>query len=116
VDRHPYFRRSLTAFLEAVHGVSVAGEFGSCEEALRCLESDQPDIVFMDVVMSEAEAAAACRVIRDHHPETTVILYGFSRPPSSRTGRCMFVLKDRVFEELPALIALVREHGTAAGA
>lgn len=51
VDDEPPARRKLRRFLEADPDVEVAGEVGNGADAVRAIEANHPDLVFLDVQM-----------------------------------------------------------------
>ena len=78
VDDHAVVRRGLQAVLADEAGLEVVGEAANAREAVARARALQPDIVFMDIRMGEADDASgidACRQIRDELPETQVIMF-----------------------------------------
>jgi two-component system LytT family response regulator len=55
VDDEPVARRRIRRFLRAEGDVDVVGEAGDGRAALRALEADVPDLVFLDVQMPELD-------------------------------------------------------------
>ncbi|HEX2143270.1 MAG TPA: response regulator transcription factor [Glycomyces sp.] len=51
VDDHPVVRRGLRGYLELEPDLTVVGEAGDGEEALRAIEATQPDVVLLDLKM-----------------------------------------------------------------
>lgn len=78
VDDHAVVRRGLQAVLADEAGLEVVGEAANARDAVARARALQPDIVFMDIRMGEADDASgidACRQIRDELPETQVIMF-----------------------------------------
>jgi two-component system, NarL family, response regulator LiaR len=73
VDDHAVVRSGLSAFLLAYDDLVCAGEASSGAEAVRQVDTLQPDVVLMDLVMPEMDGAAATRAIREAHPDVQVI-------------------------------------------
>ena len=78
VDDHAVVRRGLQAVLADEAGLEVVGEAANARDAVARARALQPDIVFMDIRMGEADDASgidACRQIRDELPDTQVIMF-----------------------------------------
>jgi len=78
VDDHAVVRRGLQAVLADEAGLEVVGEAANARDAVARARALQPDVVFMDIRMGEADDASgidACRQIRDELPETQVIMF-----------------------------------------
>lgn len=73
VDDHAVVRSGLTAFLLAFDDLTVVGEAGSGEEALRVSAEAQPDVVLMDLVMPGMDGAATTLAMREGCPTAQVI-------------------------------------------
>ena len=74
VDDQPQFRRAAAMLVQATHGLMLAGEAGSGEEAI-CLARDlKPDLVLMDVRLPGINGPDATKQILAERPGTKVIL------------------------------------------
>jgi NarL family two-component system response regulator LiaR len=73
VDDHAVVRSGLSAFLLAYDDLSLVGEAGSGEEAVRLCDPLQPDVVLMDLVLPGMDGAQATRAIREQCPAIQVI-------------------------------------------
>jgi NarL family two-component system response regulator LiaR len=73
VDDHAVVRSGLAAFLLAFDDLTVVGEAGSGEEALRGFAEVEPDVVLMDLVMPGMDGAAATLAMRESCPTAQVI-------------------------------------------
>jgi DNA-binding NarL/FixJ family response regulator len=74
VDDHEVVREGLRTLLARRPSVAVVGEAGSVAEAVDTAVKAKPDVVIMDVRLPDGSGVEACRLIRDHRPETRVIM------------------------------------------
>ncbi|PZG47352.1 DNA-binding response regulator [Spongiactinospora gelatinilytica] len=62
-DDQPLLRHSLAAVIDADDGMSVVGEAGTGEEAVRLCAERRPDVVLMDIRMPDTDGITATRRI-----------------------------------------------------
>lgn len=74
VDDHEVVRYGLKNLLERQPGWEVVTEAGSVSEAIRRAGEYQPDIVVMDIRLSDGSGIEACREIVKNHPHIKVIM------------------------------------------
>ncbi|HUO46024.1 MAG TPA: response regulator transcription factor, partial [Acidimicrobiia bacterium] len=74
VDDHEVVRAGLKALLEAAEGITVVGEAGNVDEAVRRSGLDSPDVVVLDVRLPDGSGVEACREIRSQFPDTKVLM------------------------------------------
>jgi DNA-binding NarL/FixJ family response regulator len=78
VDDHEVVRAGLRAVLDGAEGIVVVGEAGTADEALERALSLTPDVVLMDVRLSDTDdgsGVTACREIRSALPNTRVLMF-----------------------------------------
>jgi NarL family two-component system response regulator LiaR len=73
VDDHAMVRSGLAAFLLAYDEFELVAEAGSGSEAVKLCEQRRPDVVLMDLVMTEMDGATATRLVREMCPDIQVI-------------------------------------------
>ncbi len=73
VDDHPVVRRGLRAILRSPQ-VQVVAEAGSGGEAVALAKRLRPDVVLMDVRMSDMDGITATRLIKRAVPSTAVVI------------------------------------------
>jgi DNA-binding NarL/FixJ family response regulator len=105
VDDHAVVREGLRTFLELQDGMSVVGEAGDGEEAVRQAEALKPDVVLMDLVMPRLDGVGAMRELRRRLPSTRVIvLTSFAEDerllPAIQAGAAGYLLKNVAPAEL----------------
>lgn len=68
------FRESLRSLIEARDGFSLAGAFGSAEEALDRLADPAPDVLLLDIRLPGEPGSRAVRSFVDRFPGLVVIM------------------------------------------
>ncbi len=105
VDDHAVVRSGLAAFLAAYDDLELVGEAASGAEAIALVEKLRPDVILMDLVMSDMDGAMATRVIRERHPNIQVVVLT-SFPEENlvtralQAGAISYMLKNASAEEL----------------
>jgi DNA-binding NarL/FixJ family response regulator len=114
VDDQALVRTGFRMILEAEDDVTVVGEAGDGEDALRLVESARPDVVLMDIRMPKLDGVEATRRIvsdGDGDAPRVLILTTFDLDEyvveALRAGASAFLLKDAPPEELVAAIRTV---------
>jgi DNA-binding NarL/FixJ family response regulator len=74
VDDHPLFRTGVRQLLENVPEFDVIGEAGKAREAFALMDSEQPDVVIMDVALPGMDGVIATREIRRRSPRARVLI------------------------------------------
>jgi two-component system, NarL family, response regulator LiaR len=73
VDDHAVVRSGLGAVLLTYDDMTLVGEAGNGEEAVRLCEKLQPDVVLMDLLMPIMDGVAATTAIRKQWPKINII-------------------------------------------
>jgi len=105
VDDHEMVRSGLAAFLFGAPDMEPVGEAGNGEEAIRCCEQSQPDVVLMDMMMPGIDGVEATRIIHERWPHVRVIaLTSFADEDLInrvlRAGAMSYLLKNVASAEL----------------
>jgi two-component system response regulator DevR len=74
VDDHEVVRSGIKALLRATDDIVVTGEAGSVREAIDEADRTRPDVVVMDVRLTDGSGIEATREIRARHEKTAVIM------------------------------------------
>jgi two-component system, NarL family, response regulator NreC len=73
VDDHEIVRAGLRMLFLAEPDMTIVGEAGSGQEALRLVGELKPDVVLMDVAMPGMTGIEATRRIKEAHPDTAIL-------------------------------------------
>ncbi|HXZ84076.1 MAG TPA: response regulator transcription factor [Myxococcota bacterium] len=105
VDDHRMVREGLRAILERDDGCNVVGEAASGRDAVRLAQQLRPDVIVMDVAMSDLNGIEATRQILASRPDARIV--ALSSHSDRRyvkailgAGACGYVLKANAFDEL----------------
>ena len=105
VDDHQMVREGLRAILERDEGCTVVGEAASGREAVQLARSLKPDVIVMDVAMSDLNGIEATRQILASMPGARIV--ALSSHSDRRyvkailgAGACGYVLKANAYDEL----------------
>lgn len=112
VDDQALMRQGLQVLLDLEDDIRVVGSVGSGEEAIEYVESQDIDVVLMDVRMAGMGGIEATRIIRSQFPQTRVIIlttfadeeYLFDGLTAGAAG---YLLKDTSSEHLAMAIRAV---------
>jgi len=74
VDDHEVVRSGVKALLQATEDIVVTAEAGSVREAIDEADRTRPDVVVMDVRLTDGSGIEATREIRAKHPKTAVVM------------------------------------------
>jgi two-component system response regulator DegU len=116
VDDHQLFRKSLVSLLAFFPINLTLFEVGSGLEALDKLNSEQINIVLLDIQMPSLNGIDCLRKMKELHPEVKVIILTQFDEPSLivhlvAMGADGFLLKDSSPDELEKAIATVIQDG-----
>jgi len=115
-DDHGIMRQGLRSLLQTEPDVEVVGEADSGREALKKVDELLPDVVLMDVTMSDLNGMDATAQMRRQFPEVKVIGLSMHRDEHFVAGMLLagasgYVLKEATVEELIGAIHSVAKGG-----
>lgn len=114
VDDHAMVRQGLRSLLDSYTDIEVVGEASNGEEALACVATLQPAIVVMDINMPKMNGIEATTIIRDGHPEITVIglsvqAGGEMQQAMLKAGAAVLLTKEAAVDQLYQTIQAVQK-------
>jgi two-component system, NarL family, response regulator DevR len=74
VDDHEVVRNGVRAMLQATDDIIVTAEAGSVRDAIDEADRARPDVIVMDVRLTDGSGIEATREIRAKHPNTRVLM------------------------------------------
>jgi DNA-binding NarL/FixJ family response regulator len=108
-DDHALVRAGIRALLEKIPSIEVVGEAGTGREALELVRSTLPNIVLMDIAMTELGGLEALPRITKDFPSVKVIILSAHASEeyvirALRDGASGYMLKDSATSELELAI------------
>ncbi len=111
-DDHPLVRAGVRKVLEQQPAVSIVGEAGDGDEALRLLAELEPDLLVLDLNMPNRDGFAVLREARDAAPGVRILVLTMHSSVeyvsrAVREGADGYLLKDTAVRDLAAAIESV---------
>lgn len=105
VDDHPMMRKGVAQLLELEDDLSVVGEAGSGEEALRLAAALDPDMILLDLNMKGMNGLDTLRALREAGVDARIVVFTVSDDKGDvvnvlRAGADGYLLKDMEPERL----------------
>ncbi|MGH9033581.1 MAG: response regulator [Acidimicrobiia bacterium] len=115
-DDHAGLRDLLRVAFELA-GISVVGDTGNGDDAVRVVDEVDPDVVLMDVTMPGLDGITATRMIRERHPGTLVVILTMHDDAglvvnAVRAGAAAYLTKGYDVEEVVETVRALAEEGT----
>ncbi|HEX2981498.1 MAG TPA: response regulator transcription factor [Anaerolineaceae bacterium] len=116
-DDHALVRAGIHSLLVNINGIEVVAEAGSGREALSQVEIHRPDVVLMDIAMSDINGLEATRHILENYPDVRVIILSMHATEeyvweALRSGAKGYLLKDSALTELELAVNAVARGET----
>jgi two-component system, NarL family, response regulator NreC len=108
-DDHPSLRRTLRLLLEVEKDLRVVAEAGDFESALRQVGKHRPEVLVLDLHMSDGCIAERISGLREQSPATQIVVITMEQSrlfaeQARRGGAIGFVLTDTADAELCAAV------------
>lgn len=105
VDDHRIVREGIRSLMEDIEDIQVVGEASNGYEGVDLVDSLNPDVVLMDLMMPKMDGLEATRQISGKHPHVCVlVLTSFIADnkvfPAIKAGARGYLLKDTGSKEL----------------
>ena len=115
VEDHTLVRSGIRALLQAAPNLNVIGEASNGRDAVEQIQKLQPDLVLMDVAMSELNGIDAARQVHAALPSARIIMLSMHEDrqyvfESLKAGATGYVLKSAAFQDLIAAIDTVMSN------
>ena len=78
VDDHTLFRSGISALLASQDDIEVVGEAGEGSEALKLVQTLQPDIMLLDLNMPGLSGLEVLKLTLEDNPQQAVIMLTLS--------------------------------------
>jgi DNA-binding NarL/FixJ family response regulator len=116
-DDHGLVRAGIRALIEKIPNVEVVGEARTGREALELVKSKLPNLVLMDIAMTELGGLEALpRIMKDFPGVKVIILSAHANEEyvirALRSGAAGYLVKDAATAELELAIRSVTEEKT----
>ena len=117
VDDHVLVRAGIRGLLEKIPEVEVVGEASNGREALEMVKTRLPNLVLMDIAMSELGGLEALpRIVKNFPGVSVVILSAHANEEyvirALRSGASGYIVKDAATTELELVVKAVVEGNT----
>lgn len=108
-EAHPIMRDSLRALMEATPGVAVEAEAGNLALTRRHVIGHRPDVLVVDLVMTDGSSIETIRELRRQMPGTHAVVVTMQDAPgfaqrALAAGASGYVLKELAADDLPAAV------------
>ena len=105
VDDHPLVRQALKNFIDGDSGFHVCGEAENPREALSAIRHRRPDLVLVDLFLTEGDGLTLTRVIRSKYKNLPVVMLTMHRREifegiARSAGASSFVMKNEASQRL----------------
>lgn len=108
VDDAPMFRQAIRQLLQKQPNFEIVGEAANGHQALELAETRRPGVMLMDYSLPYMNGLVATREIKNHYPETYVVLLSMFaenlKKEATQSGVCLCLAKDGDLQRLPKML------------
>lgn len=113
IDDHQLFRAGFRTLLSRLPEVKVTFEGSDGAEMLDRLDSEKPDLIFLDIAMQNLDGIKASQIALSKYPELTIVIVSMFGEREYYTklveiGVRGFLLKSCDFEEVEQAISMIK--------
>lgn len=83
IDDHPLIRKGIIQLLDLHDGIELAGEADGGAKGIELIEQSQPDMVLLDLNMSEMDGLTTLKKIKKQWPSIRVVILTVSDNPQN---------------------------------
>ncbi len=117
VDDHPLVLEGIRSVIETYPHLDVVGVASGAKEALAIASRCEPEIVIMDINMSEINGIDAIELFKEKHPNIRILMLSMHDSKeyistSVMNGASGYILKDVSTSEIISAIDAVASGGT----
>ncbi len=117
VDDHPLVLEGINSVLETYSHIEIVGAASSVKQALEIATQTQPDVVMMDINMSDINGLDAIELFKEQHPRARLLMLSMHDSKeyistSVMYGAFGYVLKDVSTNEIVSAIETVASGET----
>ncbi|MBA2312743.1 MAG: response regulator transcription factor [Actinobacteria bacterium] len=114
IDDHDLLRRGIKTMLESQGDIQVVGEASDGSQALQAVETAEPDVVIIDVIMPTKDGIEATREIKNAFPNVgVVVLSGHDEQQfvfdALKAGASGYLLKTAELDEVVQAVKAVAQ-------
>jgi DNA-binding NarL/FixJ family response regulator len=115
-DDHPLVLAGVRAALEQHDDIEIVGAAGTGARALTLVGRERPDVALVDLDMPDLPGLQLLTLIRERHPEVTVVMLSGSRDANdiaraTAAGAAAYIDKRIQLEDIAAIVRQVH-NGT----
>jgi DNA-binding NarL/FixJ family response regulator len=116
-DDHALVRAGIRALLEKLPGIEVVGEAANGRETLELIKKSAPNLILLDISMTELGGLEALpRIVKDFPAVKVLILSGHANEEyvlrALRSGAAGYLVKEAAAEELELAIKAIAQDKT----
>ena len=111
-DDHTLVRKGICSLLRDMEGVQVVAEAADGQEALRLIETQQPDVVFLDIAMPQLNGMEVVARVKKKYSAVRVVMLSMHENPEDvrkalQAGADGYLVKGASIAELEVAIQAV---------
>jgi DNA-binding NarL/FixJ family response regulator len=114
-DNSALLRKQIIGLLSELRGIEIVGQAQAAPETLRAIRERKPDVVILDIQMSDGSGIDVLRKVkRNDSAPIIIVLTNSTSPPyrksSMEAGADFFLDKSTEFKEVRGLIQSLLER------